>query len=99
MRRALTVRHKGFVNGTAALDYLTDNYPHAAQVLVVGKTIGSVASPVYGGLVADRLPGARVKVFGAQSGAFLMTLLSTPGCSGTCGVPMTRCPPGKSTRA
>src|SRR5262249_32197562 len=64
----LTVEHKGLVNGTAALDYLTENFPDAAQVVVVGKSVGSVAAPVYGGLVADRLPDAQVTVFGAQSG-------------------------------
>jgi hypothetical protein len=64
----LTVEHKGFVNGTTALDYLTENYPDAAWVVVVGKTIGSVAAPVYGGLVTDVLPDARVAVLGAQSG-------------------------------
>jgi hypothetical protein len=64
----LTVEHKGFVNGTAALRYLTDNYPAATKVVVVGKSVGSVAAPVYGGLVADQLPDAQVTVFGAQSG-------------------------------
>jgi hypothetical protein len=64
----LTVQHKGFVNGTAVLDYVAENYPGAAQVVVVGKTTGSVAAPLYGGLVADRLPAAQVTVFGAQSG-------------------------------
>jgi hypothetical protein len=65
----LTVQHKGFGNGTAALAYLAENYPDAAQVVVVGKTAGSVAAPVYGGLVADRLPDAQVTVFGGQSGS------------------------------
>jgi hypothetical protein len=40
-----TVEHNGFVNGTAALDYLSENYPEAAQVVVVGKTAGPVAAP------------------------------------------------------
>ena len=66
----LTVEHKGFVNGTAALNYLAENYPDAAQVVVLGKTAGSVAAPIYGGLVADLLPNAQIIVFGAQSGAF-----------------------------
>ena len=66
----LTVEHRGFVNGTAALDYLAENYPDASRIVVLGKTAGSVAAPLYGGLVADRLPEARVAVFGAQSGAF-----------------------------
>jgi Pectinacetylesterase len=66
----LTVEHKGYVDGTAALSYLAEHYPDATQVVVVGKTSGSVAAPVYGGLVADLLPDAQVTVFGAQSGAF-----------------------------
>lgn len=67
---ALTVEHKGFVNGMAALDYLAKHYPDATQVVVLGKTAGASAAPVYGGLAADLLPDARVTVFGAQSGAF-----------------------------
>lgn len=65
-----TVEHRGYVNGTAALDYLAENYPDAAEVVVVGKTAGSIAAPLYGGLAADRLPDAEVTVFGAQSGAW-----------------------------
>ena len=64
----LTVEHNGFVNGTAALSYLAEHYPDAAQIVVVGKTNGSIAAPVYGGLVADLLPDAQVIVFGGQSG-------------------------------
>ena len=64
----LTVEHNGFVNGTAALNYLAEHYPDAAQVVVVGKTGGSIAAPVYGGLVADSLPDAQVTVIGGQSG-------------------------------
>ena len=66
----LTVEHNGFVNGTAALNYLADHYPDAAQVVVVGNTGGSVAAPIYGGLVADLLPDAQVTVFGGGSGHF-----------------------------
>ena len=62
------VEHNGFVNGTAALSYLAEHYPDADQVVVVGKSNGSVAAPVYGGLVADLLPDAQVTVFGGQSG-------------------------------
>jgi hypothetical protein len=66
----LTVEHNGFVNGSAVLEHLAEHYPRAREVVVVGKTGGSVAAPIYGGLVADLLPRARVTVFGAQSGAF-----------------------------
>lgn len=66
----LTVEHNGYTNGTAALSYLAENYRDAAQVVVIGKTAGSVAAPLYGGLVADLLPDTQVTVFGAQSGAW-----------------------------
>src|SRR5205085_10134978 len=59
---SLTVSHSGYANGTAALDYLAAHYPDATQVVVIGKTAGSVAAPVYGGLVADRFPKAQVIV-------------------------------------
>jgi hypothetical protein len=64
----LTVEHNGFVNGTAALGHLAEKYPDAAQVVVVGKTDGSVAAPIYGGLTSDLLPDAQVTVLGGQSG-------------------------------
>jgi hypothetical protein len=62
----LTVEHKGFINGRTSLKYLADNYPDAAQVVVVGKT--SISAPVYGGLVADLLPDARITVLGSEFG-------------------------------
>ena len=62
----LTVEHNGFVNGTAALSHVSENYPDAAQVVVVSK--GGVAAPLYGGLASDLLPDARVTVLGAVSG-------------------------------
>jgi Pectinacetylesterase len=64
----LTVEHNGYVNGTTALDYLAENYPEVAQVVVVGKTVGSIAAPIYGGLASDLLPQAQVTVLGGQSG-------------------------------
>jgi hypothetical protein len=66
----LTVEHHGYVNGTAALNYLAEHYPNAKQVVVIGKTAGSIAAPIYGGLVADQLPDANVTVLGGQSGAW-----------------------------
>jgi Pectinacetylesterase len=64
----LTVEHNGFVNGTASLGYLAEHYPDAAQVVVVGKSVGSIAAPIYGGLASDRLRDAQVTVLGGQSG-------------------------------
>jgi hypothetical protein len=69
-RGGLTVEHKGFVNGTAVLDHLTDMLPDATQVVVAGASAGAVAAPVYGALVADRLPAARVTVLADGSGGY-----------------------------
>ena len=66
----LTVEHKGYVNSTTALTYLTEHYPDAVEVDVVGVSAGSVAAPVYGGLVADLLPDAQVTVLADSSGAY-----------------------------
>ena len=66
----LTVQHKGFVNGTTALAHLVQSYPDADQVVVVGLSAGSVAAPVYAGLVSDGLPDARVTVLADGSGAY-----------------------------
>jgi hypothetical protein len=43
-----------------------DELPRDASEQVLA--VGSVAAPIYGGLVADRLPDAKVTVLGAQSG-------------------------------
>ncbi|HET9955981.1 MAG TPA: pectin acetylesterase-family hydrolase [Polyangiaceae bacterium] len=66
----LTVEHRGMVNGTAALETLSNEFASASQVVVVGASAGAVASPIYGGLVSDRLPNARVTVFADGSGAY-----------------------------
>jgi Pectinacetylesterase len=66
--RNLTVEHNGFANVMTALDHLAEQYPGVAQVVVVGKGVGSIAAPVYGGLVADLIPNAQVTVFGGESG-------------------------------
>jgi hypothetical protein len=66
----LTVQHKGYVNGTAALDYLTATFPNATDVVVIGASAGSVTSPLYAGLVSDRLPEAHVTVVADSSGSY-----------------------------
>jgi hypothetical protein len=64
----LTVRHKGLVNGTAALDHLAATYPGATDVVVMGESAGAVAAPLYAGLVADRLPDARITALANGAG-------------------------------
>jgi Pectinacetylesterase len=66
----LTVRHKGYVNGTAALDHLAATFPDATNVAVLGESAGSIAAPLYAGLVSDRLPKARTTVLADASGSY-----------------------------
>jgi hypothetical protein len=66
----LTVRHKGYVNGTAALDRLAATFPDATNVAVMGESAGSIAAPLYAGIVADRLPHARITVLADGSGSY-----------------------------
>jgi hypothetical protein len=67
---SLTVHHKGYVNGTAALDHLATTFPDATDVVVVGASAGSVAAPLYAGLASDRLPGARITAISDGSGGY-----------------------------
>jgi len=54
----------------AVVDYLSENFPEATQVVVTGGSAGAVASPVYGALIADRLPDARLTVLADGSGSY-----------------------------
>jgi Pectinacetylesterase len=66
----LTVQHKGYVNGTAALDYLAATFPGATDVVVIGESAGSVAAPLYAGFVSDRLANARITALADGSGSY-----------------------------
>lgn len=66
----VTVRHKGFVNGSAAFEHLADRFPSASRILVSGESAGSIPSPLFGGLMADRYPDADITVLGDGSGGY-----------------------------
>jgi Pectinacetylesterase len=66
----LTVQHKGYVNGTTALDHLVATFPDATEVIVIGESAGSIAAPLYAGIVSDRFPDARITVLGDASGSY-----------------------------
>jgi len=66
----LTINHVGAVNAGAALAELVRAFPAATEVLVAGESAGSIPTPIYGGLLADLLPGADIEVLGDGSGAY-----------------------------
>jgi hypothetical protein len=66
----LTVHHKGYVNGTAAVDLLAATFPDATEIVVIGESAGAIATPLYAGLLADRLPDATITVLADGSGSY-----------------------------
>jgi Pectinacetylesterase len=66
----LVVEHRGYPNGLIALDHLAEAYPDAEEVVVAGSSGGSVPTPLFAGLAADRLPDARIVSLADSSGAF-----------------------------
>lgn len=66
----LTIHHRGFVNGSAALDTLVAEFPNAEHLVVAGESAGSVATPLFAGLATDRLPKASITVLADGSGAY-----------------------------
>ena len=65
----VVIEHKGFVNGSTAVDDMIARFPEASTVVVAGSSAGAFPTPIYAGLVADRLPDATIKVFADSGGA------------------------------
>lgn len=66
----IVIEHRGSVNATAAFEHLIANYPDAAQLVVTGASAGSIPTPLFAALAADRLPGADIVTFGDSSAAY-----------------------------
>jgi hypothetical protein len=66
----VTIQHRGWVNGSAAIDYLSANFADAAQIVVLGESAGSIAAPWYAGVISDNLPDAQITVLADGSGAY-----------------------------
>ena len=66
----VVIEHKGFVNGSTALNAMAELFPEATELVVTGESAGSVPTPLYAGLAADLLPDARITVLADGSGAY-----------------------------
>lgn len=66
----VVVEHKGFVNGSSALDAMATLFPDATELVVTGESAGSVPTPLYAGMASDLLPDARITVLADGSGAY-----------------------------
>lgn len=65
----VVIEHKGFVNGSTALEALAERFPDTESLVVAGVSAGSFPSAIYAGMAADLLPEAQVKVVADGSGA------------------------------
>lgn len=66
----LTVEHRGWANGSAAINHLAEHYADAEQIVVIGESAGSIAAAPYAATIADALPDAQVTVFADGSGGY-----------------------------
>jgi len=65
----VVVEHKGFVNGSTALNALAELFPDVEELVVAGVSAGSFPSAIYAGLATELLPNADIKVIADGSGA------------------------------
>lgn len=65
----VVIEHKGFVNGSTALEAMAERFPDVENLVVAGVSAGSFPSAIYAGIAAELLPEAEVKVVADGSGA------------------------------
>lgn len=68
----LTIEHRGYVNATAALDWIYSRYPDPNQIFVNGCSAGAYGAALHSAYIADNYPDARIAVLG-DSGAGIIT--------------------------
>lgn len=84
---AFTVRHRGYINASAALNWVYENVPDPDRVFVTGSSAGALATPFYVPLIADAYPDARIGHLGDAGGGYYR-LDFTPAYAswGTCDI-------------
>ena len=66
----VVVEHRGYANVSAAMDTLVERFAAARQVVIAGSSAGSIGTPLYAGLLAERMPAAKLTVLADGSGAY-----------------------------
>ena len=64
------IRHNGYVNAMAVLDWVFANFQAPNEVVVTGSSAGSIPAPFYGQIVAQHYPDARVVALGDAAGSY-----------------------------
>ncbi len=65
-----TVQHRGAINARVAMDWVVEQYADVEDLFVAGMSAGSIPAPLYGGVLADELPNARVTTLSDASGGY-----------------------------
>ncbi len=68
--REVTIHHRGYTNGRAALDWTYEHFPGPETVFITGSSAGSIPSPVYARHFAEHYPDARVTALGDGAGGY-----------------------------
>lgn len=68
----LTIEHRGFVNASAALDWMYAHYPDPRNIFVSGCSAGAYGAALHSAYVAKHYTNARVAML-ADSGAGIIT--------------------------
>ncbi|MDE2978391.1 MAG: pectin acetylesterase-family hydrolase [Acidobacteriota bacterium] len=68
--RQVTIHHRGYTNGRAALDWTYEHFPGPETVFITGSSAGSIPSPVYARHFAENYPDARVTALGDGAGGY-----------------------------
>ena len=68
--REVTVEHKGFVNGMAALDWTYQAFDAPETIFVTGSSAGAIPSPAYARILKDHYADARIVQLGDGAGGY-----------------------------
>jgi hypothetical protein len=67
---AVHVRHRGWTNASAAMQWTFAHVFHPQQIFVTGSSAGSIPSPFYAVKIAQQYPAAAVTQLGDASGGY-----------------------------
>ena len=67
---SLTIYHRGFANGTAAVEHAAETFDALESIFVSGSSAGAIPSPYYAVKLAERYPDVAVAQLGDGAGGY-----------------------------
>lgn len=71
---AVTIRHKGYANASAALAWTYANFPAPASIFITGESAGALGASFHAPAIIEHYPQTRIAVLGDSAGGY-----SAPG--------------------